>query len=103
MRHLPINQLEHLLEKMKQTPSALYLESLFFPRPHRDQHPHLLHQLIQDVEIHDSEQNQEAGGDRGADYGADVREGGEFGGDGGRCGGHDDRGYHDDAMVWQGQ
>lgn len=43
MRHLPINQLEHLLKKMKQTPSASYLEPLFFPRPRRDQHPHLLY------------------------------------------------------------
>ena len=56
---IQINQFKDLVEEVEQTPSTLNLESLFSMRRQRNQSPRLLHQFVQNVEIHNPKQEKE--------------------------------------------
>jgi hypothetical protein len=73
--HKPIDQLEHALKHIEQHTPALNLPRLILV-PFR-QIQHLLHlhvELVQNVKIHQAQQDQERGADRRPDYPADGAE-----------------------------
>nr|POE59215.1 hypothetical protein CFP56_24484 [Quercus suber] len=59
----------------------------------------LLEEFVEDVGVHDAEDDQERGRDGGADDRADLRKAAEAVGDGGRAGGHDDGSHDDNGRV----
>ena len=92
----PVDELEHFLENVKQT-------STTDPRigssggPVADERAQLPHELVQDVHVHDAEDNEKGGRHGCPDDAADVAEAVEALAN--RCGGGGDDygGYDDDA------
>ena len=98
---IPVNEFEHLLEDLEQTSGTLNLEARFLGRCGAEKLLHLLDELVEDVYVHDAEDDQEGGGHRGTDDAADLAERAESVADGrGGGGGGDGDGRDDhDAMM----
>lgn len=71
----PVNHLEHALEHVEQAAGAVDLEAvvlLVVAGVRGDQLLQLPHQPVQDIDVHDAEQDQEGGGHGGADDAANA-------------------------------
>lgn len=83
-QRLPINELEHLLEQIKQATRPFDLEFLLLARRRSNQLLHLLHELVENVEIHKPEQDEKPSRDRRPNNPPDSAKSAEPGADG-RC------------------
>nr|POF05854.1 hypothetical protein CFP56_53241 [Quercus suber] len=100
----PVDEAEGALQQRHHAARAseLVVERLLAQRP-GDGEAQLLEEFVEDVRVHDAEQDEERGRDGGADDRADPREAAEAVGDGRRAGGDDDGGHNDDGGVPEGE
>lgn len=97
---LPVNKLEHLPKNIEHDSSTLNLPSLILLTSGKVQDLlHLSVQLVQDVRIHKTQEDQKRRTDRGANNATNSAEAVEARRD--RCcsGGHDDRGDDDNPVL----
>lgn len=80
----PVNHLEHALEDVEEASPTVDLEVFIFlfTRMGGQQRIELLYQAVQDVNVHDAQQDQESGGHGGADNATDLGESVKLVGDG---------------------
>lgn len=93
----PVNHSEHALEDVEEASGAVDLEVLvsLLAGVGGDQRVQLLHQAVQDVYVHNAQQDQEGGGHGGADDATDLGKPVKLVRHGGCRGGNDDGGDYD--------
>lgn len=105
--HFPgaVNHLEHALEHVEQAPGAVDLEPAFLlvAGVRGDQRLQLPHQPVQDVDVHDAQEDQEGGRHGCADDAAHLRKVVELVGDCRGGAGDNDGGDDDNGRVAKGE
>lgn len=78
MNSVPVNHTEETFEQTEQTAAAVELQTHVFIFARGNRALELADELVQDVDVHDAEHDQERRGDGRPDDAADAREGVEL-------------------------